>query len=134
MHPDHNYGDGDIIQTNWSYDPDRHMIDLEIITQYEENTSCNCHPEYETRTYHSYHDIPADDLAPTMDAEIDDEWTFDILSSPWLASLAVEIKARKEAEAEKLRQEAARRAEAYRRATEQRERDELACLQAKYKG
>lgn len=130
--PSHSGAYGEEPRFAWSYDADDHSIDLDVITQYEENTSCSCHPEYSTRENQTFHNIPADELAPTMDAEIDDEWDFSL--TPWFRSFLDDIRVKKDAAQKKAAAEAAARADAQRRATEKRERDELARLQSKYKG
>lgn len=125
--PEH--GGNEPTRFGWRYDPDDHTIDLEVYTYGRVNTSCSCHPEYETREHTSYHYIPADEIAANAD-DPNDYWVFE--TTPFYGALEAKVESDKQAAAAKAAAEAAARADAQRRAAEQRERDELARLQSKY--
>lgn len=132
--PEHN---GEEPRITWLFDSETHTIDLDLFTTYEENSSCSCHPEWQTHTHSTFHSIPADELLINIDQQIEDNSNYvpeylDVEAIPYLSTLRekreAEIAAQKEREAQAARQ----RIEEQKRATEARERAELARLSSKY--
>lgn len=101
------------------------------------NTSCSCHPEYDTREHETLHSIPADQLIIDLDEQIaaDDYYVgcWGIKSEiPYLTALTEKVAAEKQAKKDREAREAQERIDIQKRAAEKRERDELARLSAKY--
>lgn len=124
--PDHGSSDEDDLRINWSYDADTNEIEIAISSSYEENTSCGCHPEYQTRYHTSHHTIPADELTvESTDVDWDD---FEPWNIPSIIAYRAEIEERKAAE-KKAREVAAAaqqaRALAAQKAAEEREFERL---------
>lgn len=123
----------------WGYEEDEDALEqstivLEVYTSYEVNTSCSCHPEYDTREYETRHSIPYAELAGGLDLSALDTYGdyFVPSSMPYIAVLAKKISDAQEAAKKKVEADRLAQVEAQKRAAEKRERDELARLQSKY--
>lgn len=124
--PEHS---GEEPRTTWEFDEEDNTIFLTIATSYEENTSCNCHPEYETREHISYHSIPASQLLTDIDS-LDSE--YDFTCTEFFKELQTKIKAAEEAERQKRIDERLRREREAQADLVRREQAEFARLQSKY--
>ena len=97
---------------------DKNLIRIRIDTMEEINTSCRCHPEYETHRHTSTVEIPYDDILDEQEIEDiiahGDNWSPDnskLVSVMKEAARIAEIAAQKEKEAAKIKADAQREAQ-----------------------
>ena len=132
--PEHS---GEEPRITWLFDSEAHTIDIDLFTTYEENSSCSCHPEWQTLTHSTLHSIPADELLIGIDQQVEENAHtyvehFDARVVPYLKVMREKRDAEKAAHKEREAQEARNRYLAQQRATELRERAERDRLLAKY--
>lgn len=128
---DPKHSGSDNIRFDWEAFDDDDLIHLSIYSYDRYNNSCSCHPEWEICEAETSHHIPTDQIAPA-DPLIEIDYSWDFGQTQFFKEFKAQIEAEKEAEKQRLAQEARDRIAAEARAKEMRERAELERLNKLY--